>query len=120
MPDKMKAKHFLLVLILSVYAGLYIATSTPESCDTYCEKILLINQQLSKNRPYFQNAYRCTNRQGSDTICLYVRDTSGIDWNLFADTACMTFSNYGLPGQKIFILKTGTTPPDTLAKKICP
>ncbi|MCX6316160.1 MAG: hypothetical protein NTW29_02640 [Bacteroidetes bacterium] len=116
----MKTKHFLLVLILFVYAGLYIATSTPDKCDNDCERTNQTFMNLRLNRPYVSTLYRCTNRQGSDTLCVFVSDTTGIDWNLFADTACMVASQNGLPRQKIFIIKSGATPPDTLAKKVCP
>jgi hypothetical protein len=55
----------------------------------------------------------------SDSICVYVKDTIGINWDIIADSTCYFATQAGLPQQKIFILKTGF-PTDTLVKRQCP
>ena len=113
-------KSAILPLILIGYALLYIATKK-NTCFEDCQKINELNQALLQNRQsYFYGAGRCTYRGQSDTLCVSVKDTLGINWNLFADTVCLLATQKGLLRQKIFILKTGIYPPDTLARKVCP
>ena len=115
----MQYKKPLFFLLLTGYALLYTATSKQVPCDDDCEKTGRVFQQLSTNRTYVYGVYRCTQPRPSDTLCVLVRDTSGINWNMFADTACKIATQQGLLQQKIFILKNGTNPYDTLAKKLC-
>lgn len=116
----MNKNKLFICCILAIYAFLYLATSVPDKCDDDCQKRANVFQQLLVNRPYVSNLYRCTNQANSDTLCVYVRDTTGIDWNLFADTVCMTTTQSGLPRQKIFVLKFTGAAYDTVAKKVCP
>lgn len=116
----MNKKLLLLPVILLGYSLLYIATSYHAPCEGDCEKTTKVSQSLRENRPYVNNVYRCTYQPNSDTLCIYVNDTTGIDWNLFADTVCMTATQYGLPQQKIFVLKFSGAAYDTVAKKVCP
>jgi hypothetical protein len=117
-----KLKWVILPLILGGYSLLYMATSYEKECIGECDKLLHLHETLSSNREhYFYGVHRCTYpQQSSDTLCVYVKDTLGIDWNLFADTVCQAATNNGLPGQSIFILNQSIFPPDTLARKVCP
>jgi hypothetical protein len=110
----------LLFSVLLGYAFLYIATSYQPRCEDDCEKISNVSQALSGTRPYVFTVRRCTNQAVSDTLCIFVRDTAGINWSLFADTACMTATQYGLPRQKILVINVEVSPYDTVATKICP
>lgn len=110
-------KSFLLVIILSAYAFLYIATTKPVHCEGDCERTLNTYIALNAGRDYVYNVSRCS-PQVTDTLCILVKDTTGINWDLFADTACMVATQNGLLQQKIFVLKNATH--DTLARKSCP
>jgi len=115
-------KYVFLSLILLTYALLYIATSYPPNftCDTDCERMIGLDTTLRKNRDYVYTANRCY-QPASDSICVTVKDTIGIDWNLLADTICQIATSKGLLQQNIFILKTNSTGiPDTVVKKQCP
>jgi hypothetical protein len=116
-----KIKWFILVVVLGCYAFLYIATK-PNTCFEDCEKVGELSEALRQNREiYFFGAYRCGYMQTtSDSLCIIVKDTLGIDWNLFADTVCEKATSKGLLHQKVFIFKSGTYPMDTLARKVCP
>jgi hypothetical protein len=115
-----KLKWLILPLILIVYAFLYIATTKNVECEGDCDKVYQTGKSLSNSRTYVLSTYRCTLPGVSDTLCIYVKDTIGINWNLFADTVCIIATQQGLIRQKIFVLKNGTSPPDTLARKVCP
>lgn len=115
-----KINFLILSLILIVYASLYIATSKDVPCEGDCDKVYQTGKSLSNSRTYVLSTNRCTLPGVFDTLCIYVKDTIGINWNLFADTACIIATQHGLLQQKIFVLKIGTSPPDTLVKKVCP
>ncbi len=116
----MKKNSVLVLLVCLVfYAGLYIATSKQYICEGDCEKLIKITEVLQANKSYVYGASRCTGRQGSDTLCVYVQDTIGIDWNNLADTTCHIAQENGLFQQKVFVIKNGTFPNDTVARKIC-
>ena len=112
-------KHILLIIAVVFYSLLYVATSYPGSCLEDCQKITDLDTTLRKNRDYVYGVTRCTVYAGSDTLCVYVKDTTGINWNLLADTTCILATSKGLLRQKVFILKSATYPPDTLARKTC-
>jgi hypothetical protein len=116
----MKRNKLLFAVILFGYAFLYIATSYAAKCEDDCEKTSNTYQELVQTRPYVYSVRRCTNQAVSDTLCVYVRDTTGINWSLFADTACMVATQQGLPRQKIYVIKAGSLIHDTVAFKICP
>lgn len=114
-------RFLFLSLILVTYSLLYIATTKKWNCDADCERIDAIDSVLSKDRNYVYYTGRCGWQQGSDSICVWVKDTTGIDWNLLADTVCQVANVNGLARQKIFILKTTNSGlPDTVARKQCP
>jgi hypothetical protein len=116
-------KYTILFIILTSYSLLFIATSIDKEiiCDGDCEKISNFNQALKNGRSsYIYGANRCTRTNPSDTLCVFVKDTIGINWNLLADTACILATQQGLLQQIIFILKNSQYPPDTVSRKQCP
>jgi hypothetical protein len=115
-------RYLFLSVILIGYAFLYMATSVQEPCEGDCLKVENFNTAIRKNRPYIFSSYRCSYQSVSDSLCVYVKDTSGVDWNLLADTACQVATQNGLPQQKIFILQVNasTTFIDTVVRKQCP
>lgn len=117
-----KIKFLILSLILMGYALLYMATSK-ETCFEECEKIYKLNESLKLNRPYVLGASRCVYTYRTvDSLCVQVKDTIGINWNLLADTVCMIAAQKGLLNQKVLILvyRNATFTYDTLAYKQCP
>lgn len=116
-----KRKLLLLPIILTVYSLLFIATKPNYPCDGDCEKVNAFDNALRFNREsYIFGTQRCSYNRISDSLCVLVRDTTGINWQLLADTACDIATQKGLLQQKIFILKLGTSPLDTVARKVCP
>jgi len=114
-----RLKVLLLPLILISYALLYIATSKEFPCNEDCNKVMRVDTTLTRHHDYVWYVTRCGANVVTDTLCIYVKDTAGINWDLFADTTCQVATQVGLSSQKIFIIKA-TTPFDTLAKKQCP
>lgn len=118
---KKKNRFFILSIILIIYSLIFIATSKDVICEGDCEKINNFNSAIRNGREsYVEWAFRCGPNQLHDEICILVKDTSGINWNLLADTACNLATQKGLLQQKIFIIKNFSSPPDTLARKVCP
>lgn len=116
-----KIKLLLLLAICVFYSFLFIATKPNVPCDDDCEKINAVDSRLRTTREgYIFAVGRCSYKRISDSLCVYVRDTTGINWNLLADTVCMIATENGLPPQKVLIMKVGTSPLDTLVKKQCP
>ncbi len=114
-------RFIVLTLILASYSLLYIATSKKFPCDSDCEAMQTLDSLVRDNREYVYYAGRCNRPVASDSICVWVKDTSGIDWNLLADTVCQMANSRGMLQQKIFVLKASSTGiPDTVAKKQCP
>jgi hypothetical protein len=113
-------KYLTLSLILIAFSLLYLATSYQVPCEDDCAKVYSVDTTMSRNRDYVFWVSRCSGTQQSDSLCVYVKDTIGINWNLLADTVCAVATQNGLARQKIFIIKTNVTPPDTVARKICP
>lgn len=113
-------KSLILVVVIAFYSLLYIATSYPVKCEDDCQKVYGLDTTLSKKFDYFYTAQRCTYRQGSDTLCIYVKDTVGINWDRFADTVCLYANIAGLFQQKIFLIKNNAVSLDTVARKQCP
>lgn len=113
-------RFIFLTLILISYSLLYIATTKSFPCDSDCETMAAVDTLIQKNRDYVYTANRCY-RPSSDSICVWVKDTSGIDWNLLADTVCQVASSKGLLQQYIIVLKVNSTGiPDTVVTKRCP
>jgi hypothetical protein len=116
-----KAKWLALPVILLFYTVTFVATKRVEPCDTDCERINLFRQLFMIDREsYVSQVGRCTYVRVNDTLCIGVKDTTGINWNTVADSACSIASNNGLPRQFIIIYKISTFPIDTLLKKQCP
>jgi len=117
----MKYKNLLFVVILLSYSLLYIATSYQVPCEEDCEKMDNFNTAIRNGRDgYVLWSYRCGPNPNTDTICVFVKDTLGVNWNLLADTACIIATQKGLLQQKILIIKNFSSPVDTLARKSCP
>jgi cadmium resistance protein CadD (predicted permease) len=117
----MKPRTILLLpFVLGFYCLLYIATKPNVPCDGDCELVEQVTERIRNNREsYVYHVQRCTYRAASDTLCVYVKDTTGIDWNLLADSTCYFATQVGLRQQKVFILKPGF-PNDTVARRQCP
>jgi hypothetical protein len=113
-------KKLVLFLVLAGYAFLYVATTKQLPCDDDCEKTGNMYQDLSAGRTYVLGVFRCTYPRLSDSLCVFVRDTTGINWDLFADTACIAATRQGLLQQKIFVIKNVNLVTDTVARKVCP
>ena len=117
----MKLKTSLILsLTLLFYSVIYLATSKELPFGEDSAKLYGLDTTLSKKYDYFYGAQRCTYRQDSDTLCIYVKDTVGINWDRFADTVCMYANSIGLYRQKIFLVNNRVNPPDTVARKQCP
>ncbi len=117
---KLKTKRLILPAVLVIYAALYVATSYPAQCSEDCMKINQLDTTLAGKFTYYYGAYRCTYFANTDTLCIYVKDSTGINWNNFADTVCIYANSVGLYNQKLFVLRYNVFPPDTLARKNCP
>lgn len=114
-------KLLLLPLLLFSFAFLFMATSKVLPCEGDCATVQDVYMALRNGRESYVNyVYRCGYNQVSDTLCIFVKDTTGINWNSLADTACMEASRRGLTRQKIFVIKDLSSPIDTLARIICP
>jgi len=113
-------------MVVLSYVFMYTETKERYLCDDDCEKIQAIDSMLIKSHDYVYTVYRCyqsySTPQASDTLCVNVKDTIGVNWDLLADTICMLASQNGLNHQKVFIYKydTATYLFDTLVKKNCP
>lgn len=110
----------MLALVVLSYTFMYTQSETP--CNDDCNRVNSFNIALQKNRSYVSYALRCSQNPVSDTLCLWVQDTTGVNWNLFADTACLLATQNGLYRQKLFIITYDTTRQtlDTLVRKQCP
>ena len=113
-------KSLILSSVVLVYAILYIATSYGGRCDEDCQTVFRLDSTLRNKYDYVWGVQRCIYRQGTDSLCIMVKDTVGIDWDRFADTVCTYSNSIGLRRQEIFILRNSVFPPDTLARKRCP
>jgi hypothetical protein len=117
----MKLKTSLILsLTLLFYSVTYLATSKVVPCEGDCEKTYGLDTILRNKYNYYHGSYRCARTYSTDTLCVYVKDTIGINWDLFADTVCMYAKSVGLNRQQLLILNNGVLPPDTLARKQCP
>lgn len=103
------------------YFVTFIATKKNYPCNQDCENVVNFNNSIRKGREaYVVGAHRCSANPVSDTLCVFLNDTIGINIPLFADTACMLAVQNGLLRQKIIIMKNFSSPIDTLIKKDCP
>jgi len=116
-----KIKLLILPFLLLLFSILFMATSKQPICDRDCSAVINVGTALRNGRiSYVEGVFRCGYSLVSDTLCVFVKDTTGIDWNSLADTTCMIAAQNGLSGQKIFIVKNFSFPSDTVARKICP
>lgn len=117
----MKLKTSLILsLTLLFYSLIYLATSKVLPCEGDCEKTYGLDTTLRNKYSYFHGVFRCGRTYSTDTLCIYVKDTTGINWDLFSDTVCMYAKSVGLSHQLLLIMNNGVLPPDTLARKSCP
>ena len=116
-----RSRWLLLALVIASYTFMY-TQSDRYSCDDDCKNVSSLNTKLVTGRPYIYSIGRCGINRVSDTLCLYVRDTTAIDWNLLADTACLVATQNSLYHQKLFVIKydTATRSLDTLVRRQCP
>ena len=112
-------RSLILFIVVAFYALLYWATSV-DKCDEDCQKQIELSALLAKNRTYVYGAWRCSQSYISDTLCVSLKDTVGVNWDLLADTACQYANSLGLYHQKVFLIKIGVSRPDTVARKQCP
>lgn len=113
-------KSLLLIVVVTIYSLLFLATKRVIPCEGSCQSLYSLDTLLTKKFDYVYGTFRCTGLPSSDTLCIYVKDTVGINWDRFADTVCIYANIAGLFQQKIFLIKNGTMPPDTVARKQCP
>jgi hypothetical protein len=112
-------KSLILLAVVVFYAFLYWATSIDRKCDEDCQRIYQLDTILLNKYRYLYTVNRC-GRAPTDTLCVYVRDTSGINWDRFADTVCTYANSVGLRQQQLFIIRNTSFPADTVARKKCP
>lgn len=108
---KKSFKWLLVSGVVLFYAFLYMATS--KKCDDECQKLKKVGTELRKDSAV-NNTYQC----GTAMLCIYVADSTGRNWNAFADMACQHLNNEGLQNYSVIIVEGINR--DTLAKKICP
>ncbi len=117
-----KARWVILALVILSYAFMYTQTKDRYLCNDDCQKVNSVNTSLVKTRNYIYYVNRCGGQSPtSDTLCVFVKDTTGINWDLLADTACLVATQNGLYHQKLFICNwdTSTHSMDTLVRKQC-
>lgn len=115
-----KYSRFILFFILLGYALLHIATKYNYPCEDDCARVNEFSNELSSSRDYVYGAYRCSRVAVSDTLCVYVKDTIGINWSLLADTACNIATQKGLQRQKLFFINNVNSIRDTILVRQCP
>lgn len=112
----MNGRKFELTLfaILLAYSLLYIATTKVPPCDSsICQKMENINTALRNSHPYFYAVGQCRD----SVICTWVKDSTQINWNGFADTVCLYLNSESLIHYTTLIINVRG---DTLARKKCP
>ena len=119
-PDMKLKASLILSLTILFYSLLYLATSKVVPCEDDCAKIAALDTTLVNKYKYVSYAYRCARSYSIDTLCVFVKDTAGINWNLFADTVCLYANSVGLYQQEILLIKISASSADTVAKKKCP
>ena len=111
-----KLKMFLLPLVLTVYAFLYIATSgwnrQPVCEDDRCRQLMTVSNMVREGRPYVRWAGGCLD----SAFCIGV-DSVARDWSTLADTACNYLNNVNLNNYRVFVMNLRS---DTLVRKRCP
>lgn len=117
---KKTQSRILLVGVIICYGFFYIATSYEKDCIS-CNQLNEVYLKLAAGRPYVLGVNSCAvNRASLDTVCISVTDTTGINWPGLADTACIISKQQSLSTKVFYVLKSGTSPQDTLAKVLCP
>lgn len=117
---KRLTKILILPAVIIFYTLLYMASQYPVKCDENCSKQTTLDTTLRNKYSYFYGVWNCARMPQSDTLCITVKDTVGINWDRFADTVCLYANSVGLQQRKIFMVNNLRYPPDTLARKQCP
>ena len=110
-----KFKWVILSVATVFYALLYLATTKDVPVSDFCSKSVIAGSMLS-GRSYVYVSGCCTDT----ALCVHVKDTTGIDWNLLADTACTYLHNEGLDHYRVFVIRHRSTGNDTVVNKKCP
>ena len=109
-----KLRWVILTTIVVFYAFIYLATSKQVPLSDFCEK-------ASNTASMFQQSYVVGSNCCSDTsFCVTVKDTTGVDWNALADTACLYLRTQGLTNCRVYVLQYTSIGIDTLANNKCP
>ena len=114
-----KTGWLMLALVIACYAFMYTETKKDYVCNDDCQKVQSVDASL--RRSYLYSIGRCS-YQGSDTLCVWVKDTTGVNWSVLADTTCLIATQNGLYKQKLFFISYDTSRHifDTLLVKQCP
>ncbi len=117
---KKRKYNLLFVAIVVCYGLLYMATSVPDKECIPCNQLSALYQKLSVNKTYITQVNSCSLQNTVDTVCISVKDTTGVNWTALADTACLYSKQQNMPTKAVYILKDNVFPRDTLAAVICP
>lgn len=109
-----KQKWLTFIAIVVFYCALAIATDRLPQCNDVCMKVYGVDTLLRKKTYVFWDS-----RTNDTSFCVYVKDTTGINWNLLADTTCIIMNSQGLNHFHVFIIQNMIYPPDTVANKKC-
>lgn len=116
----MKMKFFFLLLIISLYGILYVATDKFPQCNGDCEKFEKLENYFLKDSNYIYSLRGCGRAMQFDSICIPIKDTiASINWNVFADSVCAIATQFGLPKRHIFIINNFSNPTDTSVQRSC-
>lgn len=115
---KKLTSKLILPAILAGYCLLYMATSVEKDCIN-CAEYQVLNDSLRNNRPYVLSVNNCgVVYSNFDTLCIRVKDTTGINWMKLADTTCYYTKQQDLHTKRVYIIQYNTS--DTLAAVSCP
>jgi hypothetical protein len=119
---KRKLGWLLFAIAILGYAFLYIATSKAFDCEGDCLRNQALDTLIRKNHPYIYFVNVGGYRYSYDTLNVWVKDTTGVNWNLLADTICTFASGVELKHRYIYLLETDTINHrlDTVARTQCP
>ena len=109
-----KKKWLIFIVVVAFYSALAIATDKFPQCSDVCMKSYGVDTLLRKRSYVFY-----TMRTSDTSFCVFVKDTTGINWNLLSDTTCLIMNSRGLNHFHVFIVNNTINPWDTLANKKC-
>ena len=116
----MKKANLVLLLIISLYGLMYVATTKKQVCDGDCEKVFNLSSFFVKDSNYIYPLYSCGRITPYDSLCVNVKNSTYNNWNALADSICLIATQFGLPRRHIFIINNFGNIPDTVANKSCP